>query len=373
MAGFVDFLRCIGRAALRNGGRAIASLVPFGEAAYEITRDACEDYRKNHTESDLRAQIARFASASRAEVHQASEVVASQEAAELPLDVRLELVSFLDQARAAVAQALTVAGPKRTYTLVRHLAAGDVADLHLASAGESSYLLKISRIPGGAALLDNERRKLAHLLTKAGDSTYRRYLPTLAESFPAKDRFDKRVNVFLHEPGFFTAEEVHDKHPALDGRHLAWIFKRLLTVLGFCQRQGVVHGAVLPPHVLLHAANHGVQLIGWGQSVELGEPINNISTHYRDWYPREVRKKQPACAATDLFLAAKCLVYLAGGDPATNRMPDSVPAPLSRFVATCLLPPAAMRPDDAWQVLDELDELLGRLYGAPKFVQLDMT
>src|SRR5262249_1982879 len=67
--------------------------------------------------------------------------------------------------------------PKRPYTLHGLLAVGDVADLHLArarsdfgDAAESAYLLKVSRVPGGHRVLDNERHALTHLLTRAGDT-----------------------------------------------------------------------------------------------------------------------------------------------------------------------------------------------------------
>ena len=53
------------------------------------------------------------------------------------------------------------------------------------AAAPAPYILKIARIPGGHTLLDNERRALTDLLTRAGDRSYRKYLPTLAESFPA--------------------------------------------------------------------------------------------------------------------------------------------------------------------------------------------
>ncbi len=56
-----------------------------------------------------------------------------------------------------------------------------------------------------------------------------------------------------------------------------------------------------------------------------------------------------------------------------DRMPEAVPAPLQRFLQTCLLESARMRPDDAWKLTDELDELLGRLYGPPKFHALTMN
>ena len=266
----------------------------------------------------------------------------------------------------------SVLSPQRTYTLLRQLAMADVADVYAARAKESDYVLTVSRLANDHVLLDNERCALVSLRNAAGDTTYREYLPSLVESFAVIDGFRKRVNVFEHEAGFYTLEQVHAQHAALDGRHLAWIFKRLLTVLGFCHTRRRVHGAVLPDRVLLHAGNHGLRLVGWEPSVETGRTIPPISTRYHDWYPREVLQRWPASPATDLFLAARCLVYLAGGDPVRNRMPEAVPAPMRRFVETCLLERAGMRPHDAWKLLDDFDDLLHRLYGPPKFHELTM-
>src|SRR6516164_8100437 len=61
---------------------------------------------------------------------------------------------------------ITVTSPKRTYTLLKLLAVGDVADLHLAGAGDLYYVLKTARIPDGYKLLSREREVLAHLLTQ---------------------------------------------------------------------------------------------------------------------------------------------------------------------------------------------------------------
>ena len=369
MARIFHLLRCVGRAVAKNGARALARLVPFGEAAFDIAEDAHEAYRMDQAETELRsglASLTREEPAAGSGTTVPAETTGSREGA-APAEPVFPPATARQEPRPPAA----VTGPRRVYPLCGLLAVGDVADVHLDA--ESRYLLKVSRCPGGNRILDNERQALTALLTAAGDASYRRYLPTLAESFPARDQFPKRVNVFLYEPGFFTLEQVHERHPALDGRHLAWIFKRLLTVLGFSHRQEIVHGAVLPCHVLLHAADHGLRLVGWGQSVATGQPLGSVIARYRAWYPPEVLKKQPALPATDLYLAARCLIYLAGGDPVCDRMPDSVPAPLQRFVRTCLLEGVRMRPPDAWKLQDEFDELLRHLYGPPKFEPLPMT
>jgi len=269
---------------------------------------------------------------------------------------------------------------RHRYTPLRLLASGDTADIHLAATAEEShtametlYLLKVAHVPEGNSNLDMERKALRTLLSVAGNTTYRDYLPELVDSFRTRGRLPQRINVFQWKAGFSTLEQVHEQHPALDGRHLAWIFKRLLTVLGFVHRQNLLHGAVLPCHALIHAAGHGLQLVGWGGSVAVGQCIRNVPARYQDWYPPEVQQQRPASPATDLFLAARCLIYLAGGDPVTNRMPDAVPRQMQRFLKTCLLESAAMRPDDAWKLIEDFDDLLYALYGPPKFHKLTLT
>ena len=276
---------------------------------------------------------------------------------------------------------VTIKSKKRVYTLLKILAAGDIADLHLAqSAGHDKadtdlhdYVLKISRVLNGEKLLDNERKVLAEVLTKAADTTYRKYFPTLVESFPAQDKIAKRVNVFTYEPAdFYTGEELHSKIPELTSRHLAWMFKRLLTAIGFVHRAGYIHGAILPPHIRIQTKSHGIQLTSFSHAVNKGEKIKTISGKYKEWYPPEVLAKEAAIPETDIYMAAKCMFYLAGVDPnkPANIPATQIPIPMQRFFQSCLLPGAKMRPDDAWALHDEFDELLKTLYGKPRFQHL---
>lgn len=269
---------------------------------------------------------------------------------------------------------------RHRYEAQRMLACGDAADIHLATRGgeasnpkETLYLLKVAREHESNIHLDIERKTLTRLLDVAAHTTYRNYLPVLADSFATTGRMPRRINVFRWHPGWHTLEQIHEQYSALEGRHLAWIFNRLLTVLGFCHRHNILHGAILPCHVLIHAPSHGLRLVGWSGSVAVGQRIRIVSARYQDWYPPEVRQQRPGRLATDLFLAARCLVYLAGGNPVTNRMPETVPLPFQRFLNTCLLDSAAMRPDDAWELMEDFDVLLQALYGAPKFHELTLT
>ena len=102
MPGFVHFLRCVGKAVVKNGGKALAGLVPFGAVAAEVAKHAWEEYRKDRSEAQLRAELQDLARASPAEVRLAAEeVVAGQ-----PSEVREALSAYLTQMPAAIRQSL---------------------------------------------------------------------------------------------------------------------------------------------------------------------------------------------------------------------------------------------------------------------------
>jgi hypothetical protein len=265
-----------------------------------------------------------------------------------------------------------VSPSNESYRVGKLIAVGDVADIYNATTADASYILKISRVPGGDKLLINEAEKLTELRTAAIDTTYLDYFPALEESFPAKDKFQKHVNVFPKTSGWLSLVEVQKRKPNLPGEHLAWIFNRLLIALGFSHRQGIAHGAILPSHVMIDPVNHALQLIGWGHSVPLKNPLTTISTAYRAWYPAEVLLKKPVMVGTDLFMAAKCIVYLGGGDLTTGELPKPIPRSINRFIRSCLLDSVTMRPTDAWKLFDEFRIILHETFGPPKFHHLDV-
>jgi serine/threonine protein kinase len=265
-----------------------------------------------------------------------------------------------------------IVSPQRPYALGRLLAVGDASEAHAAGSGSDLYLLKISRIPAGNALLLNEHKVLAEL-RKQGHGVHLSHLPDPVESFMVRDKgVDRRINAFKYAPCGHTLEAVRAKHDPLDPRNLAWMFNRLLAVLGYVHRKGFVHGAVVPPHVLVFPHDHNARLLGWGHSVKAGGVMTSAPAAYLDWYPPEVRGKKPAGPGTDIYLAAACMSYLSGGDPTRRTFGPDLPPPMARFFGSCLLPGLRMRPDDAWALFDEFSELLRRLFGPPKFATLAM-
>jgi len=236
--------------------------------------------------------------------------------------------------------------------------AGDLADLYDVGADR---LLKLPRNPANNDLIQREALALRTIADR-GDPRYLPYLPRLVDSFTHHDSTTgahRRINVLATPPGLHSLAEVHQRHPdGLDARDVAWMWRRLLVALGVAHRAGVVHGAVLPGHVLIEPAEHGVVLVDWCYSATGGTTVPALVPTYADWYPPEVPAKRTPGPGTDIAMASRCMTYLMG---------DRAPRALRDFATGCTLPALSARPDGAWRLLGEFDEVLDRLYGPRKF------
>ncbi|GHJ43157.1 hypothetical protein Cs7R123_04990 [Catellatospora sp. TT07R-123] len=233
---------------------------------------------------------------------------------------------------------------------------GDLADLYTVDDGTA--LLKLPRHPADSDLMSREARALARLRDH-GEARHHAYAPRLIESFTHRDPAGgtrRTATVLAHQDGFVNLARVKQSHPdGVDPRDAAWMWRRLLVAVGYAHRAGVVHGAVVPDHVLIHPGEHGLVLVDWCYSTtEPGQTVPALAGGYRDLYPPEVTGKRPAGPATDVHLATRCMTWLMG---------DRTPPALARFARGCTLPDPNTRPHDAWRLLAELDELLETLYG----------
>jgi hypothetical protein len=70
-----------------------------------------------------------------------------------------------------------------------------------------------------------------------------------------------------------TFEDVRRAYPrGIEPRPSIWIWRRILELLAFVHASGFVHGAVLPPHLLIEQGEHGVRLVGFRAADYAGLP-----------------------------------------------------------------------------------------------------
>jgi hypothetical protein len=268
------------------------------------------------------------------------------------------------------------------YAVEGVLGFGDGSDVYLARRDHrvtERVVLKVLRAAQDADLLAREATALQALGRSAaqGHEHFATRLPQWVASgtVAREDGGRSAVNVTRWRSGFVhTLAEVQRHYPrGVEPSAALWLWKRALELLGFVHRAGYVHGAVLPPHLLVHAWDHGVTLCGWGQAVRvrpgsvLGtEPLPSTSQGHQAYYPRAVWEgtAEPPSAALDLTMTARCVLGALGGDPARGTSPPGVPAPLARLLETYADERARGRSDDAWAALREV-EAAGRAFQGP--------
>lgn len=295
-------------------------------------------------------------------------------------DEAAEAFMLLQQWYAAAQQQLSGA-PERTARIeitTRHRRyvtasmpwAGDLCDLYLAEAEQQPYLLKVVRTAHNNDLMGAEAKALWRIAHDLAGEQVRAHFPTLIEQVQLRDvaGVQRYVNVLDYAADFVTLAEVVRAYPSgIATADAAWMFNRILAALGVTHQLGLVHGAVTLDHVLICPSDHNGRLLDWCYSVPIGATIKAMNLAYTADYPPEVPARQPATAATDLYMAARCLLRLLGGNLVTGQLPATVPRPIELFLRGCLLPAPHRRPNDAWELLDEFQAILRHLYGPPRF------
>lgn len=139
-----------------------------------------------------------------------------------------------------------------------------------------------------------------------------------------------RAYAYAYQSGFFqTAEDVMDRYPAgIDATAATWIWRRVLELLMGLHESGYVHGALLPPHLLVHARDHGVLVVGYSMAQKIDtEPLLAIVENYAALYPKTLRDGAVLGVEHDLMILARSIVLLLTGGKSLT-VPSTVPAPL---------------------------------------------
>ena len=241
------------------------------------------------------------------------------------------------------------------------VASGDIATITRVPGRRA--VLKLARDPADGDLIAREAAAL-HWLAEHGELDLLPYVPRLIESRRYTDPatgVTRRGNVLADLDGFIGLDVVRERFPGgLDPRDVAWIWRRALVAIGLTHRAGIVHGAVLPPHLLIQRNDHGLCLIDYCYSSGGPNPgtLPAIVARYRDWYPPEVGRGYLPTPDLDIYLVTRSM---------TDLIAKPLPVPLEAFAVGCMLASPARRPSDAWELLREFDDLIERLWGPRKF------
>ncbi|CAN5776713.1 hypothetical protein BH09MYX1_BH09MYX1_43990 [soil metagenome] len=139
---------------------------------------------------------------------------------------------------------------------------------------------------------------------------------------------------FRHRPGYLhTAADVRAAYPSgIDGRHLVWMWRRILEVVGFAHRSGWAHGALALDHLVVAARDHGVLVVGWSNA----------------------KGTSASASLADVALSAALVRSLSDG---------ALPPPLAEVMTAA----AAGAHADAWELAEVVGRAARRSYGPPAF------
>lgn len=253
----------------------------------------------------------------------------------------------------------------RTWVIEGRLATGDSSVVYRARwvsrLGEAA-VIKVQANDTDGDLLRGEWELLRALRSSpvAGAAHFLSRLPNgIAAGLIDTDR-PRFAAVYGWRSGFVhTLREVGERHPAgVPGPAMVWLLKRLLEVLGFVHRSGVVHGAVTPDHILVHPRDHGATLVGWTSATTGGPPPARPAAWLR------LYDGLPDGPARDVAMACRCVEAVGGWHlPGARR---------DRAIDAVLREGAAGRSADAWALAEALTAASRAAYGPPAYHPLTM-
>ncbi len=268
-------------------------------------------------------------------------------------------ISFVERGiyDVATASLLTVTTKRHTYEVGTFMGSCGVASVYACQVKDVLAEFHIAGVPGDNDLMANEAAMMRLLSDGAIAAGYARMLPHFIESLSyAEGSIHRTANVFLQKGHFVTLADVIKMYPdGVDPKDMAWIWRRLLDVLGYAHRKGIIHGSVIPPNILVGVGNnHEVVLRNWQGSVKLdaNKTIPIIDPEYKSFYPKEVLEKDVPFHGTDLYTAAKSM--LAFTDKSNPRF--------TGFLMSCAMPSTSSRNVSLWSVRSQFTELMDKTW-----------
>lgn len=270
----------------------------------------------------------------------------------------------------------TVVAGGESWIRLAHVARGEISDVFQVVRqrwpGERA-LLKVLRERGDAPLFEQEWRALTRLAACDGPglAILRNRLPQpiLCEPQPASGSPPRMLLGWA--PGFErTFEDVRRALPSgVDSRAAVWMWRRVLEILSALHKNGLVHGAVLPQHLLVERGEHGVRLVGFSCANEPGAALLAVCLAHERLYPRALLDDAHLLPEHDVVMSARAIQYVLGADD-RGRLPSGVPAPLAELLAAAADGRGEL---DAWALREEAGAVGSQVFGRPEFCPLEIA
>jgi len=206
------------------------------------------------------------------------------------------------------------------YSLMERLGAGEVSEVYLAQRVGPLPFLAVVKMSSSIRAADAHAceaevlRELQALACDGMDAYFSQLLPEVLAIGVIEGGTPGHALILKAPNGYWgSLAALHERFPqGLDPRHVVWIWRRMLGMLGFLHARGWAHRDVRPEHALVHPADHAVRLIGWASAQKAaGDDAQ----------------------AADLMRSARIIQMLLGTDGGMNQAPAEL-ASLVRHAAS---------------------------------------
>ena len=256
------------------------------------------------------------------------------------------------------------------------LARGEISDVYLAKRARwpsELVVLKVLRDHDDAPLFEREWDALGRLHASpiAPGMKFGLRVPMPVVRGPLENESGRLACAYRWAGGFMhTFEMVREAYPdGIPPVASIWILRRILEILFVLRSANLVHGAILPNHLIIQDNEHGVRLVGFSCADSPNAPLRAVSTRFEDFYPSAMLRQERLTKFADIVMTARCVRrLLLGRDGSMDRVPRPLQAFLERMNAA-----GDDTEVDPMALHKEAGELATTLFGPPSFHPITMT
>lgn len=223
------------------------------------------------------------------------------------------------------------------------------------SNGNVAFLLVSTHPKIGEMLMEGVK----NLKTVKSNLTdlYKEFFPDTTDAFRIAQDGRKLFGITqtLPEKNYTLREVLEDYPEGIDGRDVAWIYRRMLVAVGNMHDANIGHGAPTLDAFLINPDTHDLQLTDWQFSKELGADINMVTNDIKHHYE-----------ADKVITRQKDLRILTA--TALTLIDKNTPRQLKAFLKGMKRYPT----EYAQEALHEFDEILKEVYGPRTFHEFKM-
>lgn len=142
---------------------------------------------------------------------------------------------------------------------------------------------------------------------------------------------DTLAIVMSYIPGRTLAQIVKDQK-RLHPEDVSWITERILNILLYMHRHGVVHGDVKPQNVIIQEESHTVVLVDYGLANIKPSAASGNKGYTPFFASPEQEAGGPIIPETDFYGLGMSMIFALGGDVELKRVPEKTPDALCDFI-----------------------------------------